>query len=77
MVRDDDWYDDFDDYVKAEIPDKKTLELLREIEWRIKDLKQRGISVYILEQLINKPEKLSRLVITSDYRIILREYNDM
>ena len=77
MVRDDDWYDDFDDYVKAEIPDKETLELLREIEWRIKDLKQRGISVYILEQLINKPEKLSRLVITSDYRIILPDYNDM
>lgn len=69
--------DDFDDYVKAEIPDNETWELLREIEWRIKALKQRGVSAYILEQLINKPEKLSRLVITSDYRILLPDYNNM
>ena len=66
----------FDNYVKAEIPDKETQQLLWDIEMRIKDLKQRGVSVYVLEQLINKPEKLSRLVITSDYRILLPDYNN-
>lgn len=77
IARDDDWNDDFDDYVKAEIPDKETRDLLKELEWRISDLKQRGVSAYVLERLINKPEKLSRLVITSDYRILLPDYNNM
>ena len=77
IARDDDWNDDFDDYVKAEIPDKETRDLLKELEWRISDLKQRGVSAYVLERLINKPEKLSRLVITADYRILLPDYNNM
>ncbi len=76
MAREEDRYEDFDNYVKAEIPDKETQQLLWDIEMRIKDLKQRGVSVYVLEQLINKPEKLSRLVITSDYRILLPDYNN-
>lgn len=77
IVSRDDLYDDFDDYVKAEIPDEETRDLLKELEWRIRDLKQRGVRAYILEQLINKPEKLSRLVITADYRILLPDYNNM
>lgn len=77
IARDDNWNDDFDDYVKAEILDKETRELLREIDWRIRALEQKGISKHILERLINKPEKLSRLVITADYRILLPDYNNM
>lgn len=77
MASRDDIYDDFDDYVKAEIPDEETRDLLKELEWRISDLKQRGVSAYVLERLINKPEKLSRLVITADYRILLPDYNNM
>ena len=77
MASRDDIYDDFDDYVKAEIPDEETRDLLKELERRINALKQRGVSAYILEQLINKPEKLSRLVITSNYRILLPDYNNM
>lgn len=77
MASKDDWYDDFEDYVKAEIPDKETRELLREIDWRIRALEQKGISKHILERLINKPEKLSHLVITADYRILLPNYNNM
>jgi hypothetical protein len=77
MASGDDIYDDLDDYVKAEIPDEETRDLLKELEWRISDLKQRGVSAYVLERLINKPEKLSRLVITSDYRILLPDYNNM
>lgn len=77
IVSRDDLYDDFDDYVKAEIPDEETRDLLKELEWRISDLKQRGVSAYVLERLINKTEKLSRLVITADYRILLPDYNNM
>ena len=77
VVSEDEWDYDFDDYVKAEIPDKETRNLLKELEWRIKDLKQRGVSAYVLERLINKPEKLSRLVITADYRILLPDYNNI
>ena len=77
MASRDDIYDDFDDYVKAEIPDEETRDLLKELEWRISDLKQRGVSAYVLERLINKPEKLSSLVITADYRILLPDYNNM
>lgn len=77
MVNEDDWLDDFEDFVKAEIPDKETRELLREIDWRIRALEQKGIGKHILERLINKPEKLSRLVITSDYQILLPDYNNM
>lgn len=77
IARDDNWNDDFDDYVKAEILDKETRELLSEIDWRIRALEQKGISKHILERLINKPEKLSRLVITADYRILLPDYNNM
>ena len=38
-------------------------------------LKKRGISAYILEQIINEPPKLSNLVITTDYRIVLPAYD--
>lgn len=51
--------------------------LLQEIEERINILKQRGVSLYILEQMIHGPQKISRLVITSDYRILLPDYNNM
>ena len=35
------------------------------------------ISQYILEQLIHPDDRLSRLVITKDYRLLLPDYNDM
>ena len=37
-------------------------------------LRLRGIDAYILEKLIREEVKLSRLVITKDYRILLRDY---
>ena len=69
--------DDIKEHIKTEEFDEETWGLLKEIEQRIRDLKQRGVSAYILEQLINKPEKLSRLEITADYRILLPDYNNM
>ena len=63
--------------VPAEEYSKETLALLEEIEERIAEVKRRGVSAYVLEQLINKSDKLSRLVITSDYRILLPDYDNM
>ena len=51
--------------------------LLDEVKERIAKLRQRGISQYILEQLIHPDDRLSRLVITKDYRLLLPDYNDM
>ena len=52
-------------------------ELLEEVKERIRQLKQRGIAEYILEQLIHPDDRLSRMVITKDYRILLPDYQDM
>ena len=51
--------------------------LLEEVRERIAKLRQRGIAEYLLEQLIHPDDRLSRMVITKDYRIILPDYNDM
>ena len=59
------------------LPYEDTWRLLLEIEQRIVEVRRRGVNAYVLEQMINKPEKISRLVITSDYRILLPDYNDI
>ena len=57
--------------------DSETEKLLQEIEERVNKLKQNGISHYILENLLRAPITPSRMVITSDYRIFLPDYNNM
>lgn len=52
-------------------------DLLEEVRDRIAKLRQYGIAEYILEQLIHPDDRLSRLVFTKDYRILLPDYNDM
>ena len=52
-------------------------DLLDEVRERIAKLRQRGIAEYILEQLIHPDNRLSRMVITKDFRIILPDYNNM
>lgn len=52
-------------------------DLMEEIRERVIKLRQRGIAEYLLEQLIHPDNRLSRLVITKDWRIILPDYNDM
>ena len=52
-------------------------DLMEEVRERIIKLRQRGIAEYLLEQLIHPDNRLSRLVITKDYRILLPDYNDM
>lgn len=52
-------------------------DLMDEIRERIAKLRQRGIAEYILEQLIHPDDRLSRLIITKDYRIVLTDYQNM
>lgn len=57
--------------------DDDTNDLIEEVRERIAKLRQRGVAEYILEQLIHPDDRLSRMVITKDYRILLPDYNDM
>ena len=50
-------------------------DLMEEIRERVIKLRQRGIAEYLLEQLIHPDNRLSRMVITKDHRIILPDYN--
>ena len=52
-------------------------ELMEEVRERISKLRQRGIAEYLLEQLIHPDNRLSRMVITKDWRILLPDYNNM
>ena len=56
---------------------ENTDDLLEEVRERIAKLRKRGIAESILEQLIHPDNRLSRMVITNDYRILLPDYNDM
>ena len=51
--------------------------LLEDVKEKIAKLRQRGISQYILEQLIHTEDKLSRIVVTKDFRIMLPDYHNM
>ena len=66
-----------DNSFNSQIDEENTDDLIEEIREKIAKLRQRGISQYILEQLIHPDNRLSRMVITKDYRIILPDYNDM
>ena len=65
-----------DDWGDADDGDS-TDDLIEEVRERIARLRQRGIAEHILEQLIRPDNRLSRLVITKDWRIVLPDYNDM
>ena len=68
---------DADERFNSQIGEENTDDLIEEVKERIAKLRQRGISQYILEQLIHPDDRLSRLVITKDYRLMLPEYNNM
>ena len=52
-------------------------DLIEEVRERIERLRQYGISATILEELLHPEEKMSKLIITKDYRLLLPDYNDM
>lgn len=48
--------------------------LMKEIEERIERLREKGIKSYIIERLVLNNKRLSKMIITKDNKIILREY---
>ena len=66
-------YEDADDAFE----DETTKRLLAEVRYKIELLRRQGISDVILESLVKPEPKLSRIVITNNYRIMLPDYNDM
>ena len=66
-----------DNHFNSQLSEENTSDLIDEIKERIAKLRQRGISQYILEQLIHPDDRMSRLVITKDYRLLLPDYNNM
>ena len=80
-----DSYDDYgepsaggaDDHFNSQADGEDIEDLIEEVKERIAKLRQRGISQYILEQLVHPDDRLSKLVITKDYRLMLPDYNNM
>ena len=72
MVEDD---KDEDDYFHAHY-DNETLRLIREMKENIERLKQKGITGVVLKKIIQEMEKTSRLVVTTDFRMILKDFNN-
>lgn len=51
--------------------------LIDEIRERVEALEQRGLSRNLLMRLLVNKRELSRMIITSDFRVILPDYNNM
>ena len=66
-----------DDQFNSQLGEENINDLIEEVKERIAKLRQRGVSQFILEQLIHPDDRLSRLVITKDYRLVLPDYNNM
>lgn len=81
------YYDDWGDGDSSDSPadsqfnsqegDENIEDLMEEVKERIRKLRQRGIAEYLLEQLIHPDNRLSRMVITKDYHILLPDYNNL
>lgn len=75
---------DDEEFLSEELPqqaddtfDEETKRLMWEVQVRIDELKRKGIEQYVLEKMFYAPIAPSRMVITSDYRILLPDYNNM
>ena len=66
-----------DELFCSQIDGEDITDLIEEVKVRIMKLRQRGIAEHILEQLIHPDNRLSRLVVTKDFRILLPDYNNM
>ncbi len=68
---------EIEDYIADEHFDKETTELMEEIKKQIELLRQRGVSEAVISSIFQPSNKLSRLKITSDFRIFLPDYNNL
>lgn len=67
---------DFDDDEDA-LAYKSDQTIADEIRERIKELRKRGIQLYLMGDLVEEQPTLSRLVIDRDYRIFLTDYHNV
>lgn len=65
-------YEDADDAF-----DDETKKLLKDVRFKIEQLRRQGVSDVVLEGLVKGKPRVSKLVVTKDYRIILPDYKDM
>ena len=57
--------------------DESTEQLMKEIEERVSELRIRGVSQWAIELLLKPKFKLSKMIVTKDYRILLPEYQNI
>lgn len=55
--------------------DEDSKKLVDEVKVRLDALRLKGFSNMLLRKILSEPQKLSPLVVTSDYRILLPDYN--
>lgn len=78
MIRDDEEAEDYaDNHFNSQQEEESIDDLIEEIRERVEKLRQRGLAAYVLEELFHPEGKLSQMVITKDYRLLLTDYHDM
>lgn len=50
---------------------------IKQLQKTVKRLRMKGITLSAIQEIVVQQEKVSRLVITEDYRILLPDYNNM
>lgn len=73
------WYGSGSEYNADDNFDRESKQLIKEVWQNINQLEKMGISSQVLHRILqlDKPRKLSRLIITSDYKIFLEDYNNI
>ena len=68
-----------DDYLADDYFSEESRELIKEVSMKIDQLEELGVSLMVLQKILlpSIPKKLSRIVITSEYRIFLPDYNNL
>jgi len=78
MIPDDDETEDYaDNHFNSQQEEESIDDLIEEIRERVEKLRQRGLAAYVLEELFHPEGKLSQMVVTKDYRLLLTDYHDM
>lgn len=66
-----------DNEFNSQVYSEDISDLMDEVRERVEKLRRRGVAEHLLMELIHPPKRLSRLVVTQDYRILLPDYQNM
>lgn len=55
--------------------DEESRQLLREVREKLDALRMKGFDSLLLSKILSQPQRLSRIYITKDYKILLQDYN--